>query len=146
MGPLNHSPADIIRRALIQLGLGADPPALPWPVYSPTMPNTPDNCIIVSNTPGVDGGRDSVALLRSEQHGVQVMVRGTTDPVGWKKTRDIALAFDDGRLVSLTVTIDTSTYLVRDVVRVGDVIPLGKEATSSRFRFTLNGLVTLWMV
>lgn len=139
---LTHSPRDILRRALIQLGLGADPPAVPWPIYSPTMPPSPDNCIATQNTPNRDGGRDTLTHTRYEDFGVQVMTRATTDDLSDRKAAAIGEAMDS-QMQDLTVVIGASTYLIHSVTRVGGVNPLGKEANSSRFRHTVNGLMTV---
>lgn len=139
-GQLAHTPADIIRRVLIELGIGADPPAVPWPVYSPTLPSTPDNCMATKNTTPVDGGRDMVTSDRQEAHGVQLTVRATTEAVGYAKAQAAGLAMDK-QMNGYAITIDAATYHVFTVEKAGGVLPLGKEQNSSRFLYTVNCLV-----
>jgi hypothetical protein len=139
-----HSPADVLRYLLIQLGLGTAPSSGgAWPVYAADEPATPDNCITVYDTQGRDAGRIMNTGEREEYPGFQVRVRSLDHPTGALKANQIADALDTA--VRLTnVTVETYTYLVYCVSRTGNVLAAGKESpTSKRKLFFINGVVRL---
>lgn len=140
-GPLNHSPADILSRVLIDLTLGKNPPATPWPVYVGVEAANPDAVITVFDTTGVTGPFTWVDNDRSIMHGYQVRVRAATHPVGYLKTNQIAEALDAVNDVS--VTIDGYVYLVECAPRTGDVMVLGLDPNTKRNLFTVNGTMTV---
>jgi len=144
-GSLAHSPADILRYSLIALGLGADPTAVSptWPIYVGAEPNVPDNVITLYDTEGRSDGRMNPTGERAEHHGIQVRVRAINHTTGYAKARAIAVALDES-IVLTTVTISGTTYLIHAVSRTSDVIPLGKDvSTSKRSLFTINALAAL---
>lgn len=145
-GTLVHSPADIIRRLLIQKSLGAAPPSTSWPIYATNEPDSPDNVVTVYDTDGVGHGRTGPDRERQEHHGIQIRIRSTTPDGGYAKARAIAVACDSAISYD-TVVIGAQTYQVQVVTRTGDVIPLGKEvAASKRSLFTINAIVALNLV
>lgn len=136
-----HSPADIIRRMLIALGEGADPPATPWPIYTAAEPDNPDNVITTYDTAGRKDGRAMIDGTTWEHHGIQVRIRSTTHSVGWIKARELARALDAVNWD--TILIDASEYLVHAVSRE-TILTLGKNVpTSKRSLFTINAVVSL---
>lgn len=143
-GTLDHSPADVVRRLLIDLGLGAAPPAASsaWPIYTGGEPNLPDQAITVTDTEGRGHGRDQVTGERQEHHGISIMVRAATFPAGYAKARDVATALD-AQYQDVT-TLGAARYLVHAVTRTSDVFSLGKESPQSkRSLFSVNALVSL---
>ena len=140
---LTHSPADIVRRVLIDLGLGVDPPSTPWPVFASGEPDTPDNCITVYDTAGLDHGRSMIDGELFGHNGVQVRVRSNSHATGWTK----ADAIQTGMAKSVyqeTVTISGQAYLVHAIAKIGDVLTFGKETpTSKRSLFTINALASI---
>lgn len=139
-GTLLHSPADIVRRVLIAASLGTDPPNTSWPIYAGSEPDSPDSVITIYDTTGVDSGRTAPDRERQEHHGIQVRIRAPNHRDGYVKSRAIAVGLDT--IYQSSVTIDGTTYLVHSITRTSDVIPLGKEAPSSKRRlFTINALV-----
>jgi hypothetical protein len=145
-GPMAHTPADVIRKLLTDLGLGAYPPATPWPVYWPNEPTSPDDVITVKDTSGRDGGRIQPTGERAIHHGFQVRIRSGLDRAGARKANAIAIALDGvyRRVVVMqSGTAEEGTYLVHQVTRA-EPLSLGTEnPTSKRVIFTINGLVTL---
>jgi len=143
-----HSPADIVRRALIALNLGSNPDAAggpgAWPVYCDDEPNTPDNIIAVHDTSdGVEGGR----VMQGEEieyPGVQVKVRAKDHPTCYAKASAIGDALQD--LVRAQVTMPTpeaTVYLLAWMKRrpFGYV---GKEKPVSRRNIiTINYYVSV---
>lgn len=144
-GTLAHSPAHILQRLIIDLGLGSLPPSLAWPVYIGSEPdgtNIPDNVITVYNTDWRDHGRTMTDGHRQGMEGFQVRVRSQTQPVGYNKAHAIAIALDE-QVYQRIVTIDGVSYLVHAISRSGGVLDLGKMQGSSRNLHTLNGFVSL---
>lgn len=140
---LTHTPAEIIRKAIVDLGYGTMPSAgQAWPASVFTEAASPDNFITVYNTTGR-------LLARIQQTGewegskaVMVRVRGQTPALASQKVEAIAAAFDQVFTLR-SVTIAGRTYLVHVVSRTGDPIDNGKEPGGSRWIYTLNALVTI---
>lgn len=142
-GALSHSPADVIRRLLIQLGVGVAPGSSPWPVFITNEPDEPDNCITVYDTTGRGQGRVQITGEKDGHYGFQVRIRSSTSEVGYVKANAIAEALD--RQVNRdVVTIGSSQYCIHAVSGRGDILPLGNESpVSERSLFTLNALTYL---
>lgn len=149
-GNLFHSPADIIRTLLIDLGMATAPSAGgDWPAYVAQEPDTPDSVITVYDTAGTTGGRLQTSGETVEQHGFQVRVRDANHFEGYEKARAIAVALDESvanAVVSVGDDVGTGsdTYIVYAVTRKGGIISLGKESPASkRSIFTINAVVAL---
>lgn len=147
-GLMNHSPADVVRRLLVDLGLGSYPaiPTSSWPIYSSEEPQTPDNVITVFDTVGRRQGRMMIDGAVEEHHGFQIRVRSADDRTGAVKARTIADTIDK-EVYRRWVTVDSTTYQVHSLDRSSDVISLGRERgeggkdkkPSQRRIFTING-------
>ena len=148
-GPLNHSPADVLRWALVQHGTVTDPtPATlqAWPCYASAEPDAPDDCATVYDTDGVGHGRDHVTGERQEHHGAQVRVRSATHAAGYAKASAVAAALDTG-LYRESVTVGGSNYLLHAATRTTGVISLGADVPGSRrFIFTVNAILAVRML
>jgi len=145
MRVLTHSPADVIRKLLVDLSLGAlasEASATNWPVYFSAEPVTPDNAITVYDTPGVNSGRSMVDGKKMGLYGFQVRVRATDARVGWIKAHAIQATLAEV-VYDETVVIGASRYLVHAVSKIGDVLSLGKDLNSARSLFTLNAVTTI---
>lgn len=145
---MNHAVGDIIRYMLIGLGAGTEPEATTapdsrtWPIYYPTEPERPDNCITVQTTQGVSTGRRMVDGKVTRQLGFQIRIRGRDDLVGYAKAKAILQLLEES--VRLTeVAISGTSYTVQCVVGIGDIIPLGTEPNGSRSLFTINALAVV---
>ncbi len=143
-GLLHHSPAYVIRQLLVDLGLGSNPASgTDWPVFSPKLPATPDNAIVVRGTLGTSDGRSQVNGESQMHHGFQIMVRASTDSEGEVKAQAILDALDKN-VYREGVTVDGTNYCIHSVSLKGDVIPIGTETpTSKRVLFTINYTVYL---
>jgi hypothetical protein len=143
---LAHSPADIISRLLITIGVGEEPPGTPnpgWPVYVSGEPTSPDNVITVYDTAGIYHGRTQVDGQTQLHRGIQVRVRSTTHDVGFNKAQEVAVAMAQD-VYDEYVVIETSRYLVHCLSRISEVLPLGKEVPSGkRSLFTVNALASI---
>ena len=152
--PLWHSPADIVRELLVQLGMGSDPtvsPGSPWPVYASAEPQSPDNCITVFDTQGTDDGR-TMHGFKPDHFGIQVRVRAADHPTAWQKAdAQIRVALCEGvddsslpQTVTLTIPLPMTRYTVPNFARIGQCLALGKEAPNSRRSIvTLNATVVI---
>lgn len=148
-GALNHSPADVIRRLLIALGHGADPPesdvTSTWPITVGGDPSVPDRLITLVDTAGKDSGRTMTDGEVQEHHGIQIQVRSPDYQDGYDKAREVAVGLDG--VYWRTVSIGSSTYEVQSVGRTGDVVYSGKEfLKTKRALFTINALVMVRQV
>lgn len=145
-GPLNHSPAYVLRQGLVDLGLGTNPAdGAAWPVFARKEPDKPDEVVTVYNTAGRDLGRTAPDQERTELYGIQVRVRSGAPDVGDAKARAIALALD--KVYRRQLLVDGVVYLVTHFQRTSGVLDAGTDApTTSRSVFTVNGLLSLSMV
>jgi hypothetical protein len=144
------SPANVIRWLLVALGVGSDPTVQPlgaWPIYQSDEPSSPDSVMTVYDTQGQLDGREMIAGQTLDHFGFQVRFRGPT-PIGatdptWAQadlTRRTFAEVVKGNLVR----IGGNAYTVWCVVKIGQVIPLGKENPASRRKlFTLNALASI---
>lgn len=143
-GSLAHSPADVVRRLLINRGMGeqstpVDPPR--WSVYAHREPDRPDDCITVYDTAGTTGDRNNVDNERDERQGINLKIRCVDQEDGVVKGNAIAVDFDQTPMTQ--VVMGSSTYLVYTIVRTGALIPIGKESDSDRVALSLNALVCI---
>ena len=138
-GALAHSPADILRYLLIDLGHGTLPSdgAL-WPIYESQEPNLPDNVITTYNTTNVHQGRVMSDGEVQERYGIQIRVRATTELIAFVKSQAITISLDQDVYLK-GVTINGSGYLVHAVSRISGPMSIGKETPDSkRDLFTIN--------
>jgi hypothetical protein len=140
---MNHSPAQLIQRVLIAHGLGADPPAGPWPVYAAHEPDGPDDAVTVFDTAGTGDGRSMLDGTPWFHYGFQVRVRAVDHLSGWRKADAIRTALATA-VYRETIVLGPDQYLMHAVTALGDVLVLGKEVPASKRRlFTLNA--TTWI-
>lgn len=149
-GNLTHSPAQIVRDLLVDLGLGTLPSASgSWPIYVSNIPDSPDSLITITDTVGISDGRTQFDGQAHEHPGIQVAVRDANHQDGWEKINALRVALSEtirNNAVSITDNVGTGTsvYTVYAITKVGGVIVLGKDTpTSKRNLFTLNATVAL---
>lgn len=142
-GTLAHSPAHVVAKLLIELGVGIDPATSgEWPVFSAGTPSTPDEVISVFDTVGRLHGRTHPDGETQQHHGIMVRVRSKTHPEGWSKANEISQAFDG--IHQDFVTVGGVQYRVQAVHRTGDINAVGTEpSVSKRSVFTINALVVV---
>src|SRR5688572_3973753 len=96
-GTLIYSPAEVIRKLLIDLGHGfASTTASPtdWSAYVDGEPDVPDSCITVYDTEGRKSGRTMTDGEIQEHHGFQIRIRAARHSSGYRKARAICIAMD----------------------------------------------------
>lgn len=149
---LNNSPSDILRYLIIDITEGSLPVAgklyapTDWPVFNDVEPPLPDNCITTFDTTGTDDGRIMLTGEIVHHTGFQIRVRAQDKETGWLKANAIQISLMESvRRVSLT--INTRTYLIHCIAKMGDILSLGKESpTSKRNLFTLNAVMMVEQV
>lgn len=142
-GQLAHSPADVLRWAMISEELGTNPTSSQnWPIFCQQEPNNPDAVITTFDTQGVKNARQHKIGRTFEHHGVSIKIRAADGPTSYAKARTICLALDY-LTCPKTVTINSHAYAIYNVSRKGDAIPLGRLDNSSRFTHSINVLVAL---
>lgn len=142
-GILNHSPGDIIRNLLIDLGHGTFPSASgSYPVYVEEERDTPDNCLTVFSTAGVMQGRFMYDGVKEEKYGVQIRGRNASLSVGYTKLKTIADSMDQDVRRAI-VYIGSDKYIVHNVSRTTGVIDISRASTTKRWVHVFNALVTV---
>ena len=145
--PLQHDPAKILKKLLVDLGHVGEPattgthPA--WPCWATGIPDgttVPDDIVAITNTQGSDSGRTQPDGEVNRREGIQVMIRSLVPDTGRAKAGAILTALESQvRLNTVTIGNPSVTYLVWNCARIGQIIPLGKESpTSERRRWTIN--------
>ena len=143
MSSLTHSPADVIRWLLIDLGLGTDPSVSgSWPIHTSSEPDSPDNSISVYDTAGIKDGRIQRTGETREHSGIMLQIRGVTQPIAWAKANAANIILDESIDKSL-ITISSTDYIVYAVTRHSGPLSLGREPGTNRFLFTINAVVAL---
>ena len=142
-GTLNHSPADIIRYLLIELGQGTLPTDNgTWPVFVSSEPNLPDQVITVYDTAGHYDGRSMRSGEMYTFHGMQLRIRGINHQDAFQKANDVAVAMDE-QVNRMPITIDSSIYKIFGISRVSGPLNLGNEENTNRILFTINAVAAL---
>ena len=147
-GLLFHSPADIARWLLVQLGQGTDPTVTPlgaWPAYESVEPNAPDNCITCYDTTESSDGRVMIDGERQQHYGIQVRVRSATAKLGYAKAIALAIALDGVVGIGVTgTTLVPNSYLVPEVSVRGGVLYIGLDnPTTKRTLHTVNAILPI---
>lgn len=171
-GLLTHSPADVVRRLIIDLSLGTFPtsPLGAWPVYTDGTPELPDGLIVVYDTIPKYQGRNHHTGYVYEHHGISIKIRSGIEPEAAQKANQIAQALDTVKRQTVTVpaltisgfSLPQTEYLVHSMNRAyqlrgsASYLYLGKERTqtnvndivltSQRPLFGLNFSVSLTQV
>lgn len=162
---LHHTPSDIVRHLLIDLGVGTNPENRdPWPIFEAAEPDVPDEVITVLGQKGKTYGRNQLTGETIEKPGVQFRIRSSISNLAATKANEIAAVLDQAVLNNVVVVVDpisglSFVYVVENVNRShgsalnsGNVVPLGKSSpatpgitapSSVRFTFTINALVSV---
>lgn len=144
-GPLNHSPADIIRYLLIKRGLGIFPinASDTWPVYAALVPDLPDKVITITDSSPQLDGRLMVDGEVQQHDGFQIAIRTANHNDGFRKANDIYVSITED-VQYAGVTIGTDTYKIYSISIASGIIALGKNPpVSKRNLFTINAIAAL---
>lgn len=153
---LQHSIADIMRYALVSVGVGTFPvtaPQIPkssdWGIYAEGEPSSPDNVVTLYETQGIDDGRDMITGEKFGAYGFQVRIRAVDHKTGILKANQIKTTMElkAGGIYDLGVTIDGINYTVHAVSKIGQILSIGKEVPKTkRSLFTINAVMNVTMV
>ena len=95
-GALTHSPAEIVRNLLVNMGAGTLPAAGgSWPISCDQRLDTPDNAITINDTDGRKDGRSMPTGEVFEHPGIQIEVRSGVRGTGFTKAKAIATLLDE---------------------------------------------------
>lgn len=138
------SPAQVIRKMLLDLAVVSAHTASEWATFVSFLPEKPDKAICVYDSQGSQDGRIQKTGERVDHPGIQVMVRGTDYEETYEKANTVATTLDAQKNVSVAFP-DPETYTVHNVSRSSTVLSLGMEEYGSKrlFYFSINAVVTL---
>lgn len=147
---MTDSPADVLQHYLVARALGtlggADGT---WPVFSNGEPSSPDNCVTVYDTAGIEQGRPMIDGGDAGPMGVQVRVRAVNHATGWAKIAAIKENLESsstaiGPYHYGPLTVNGRSYRIQCVLKIADIAALGKALPQSRLSlFTLNALIRI---
>ena len=144
-GNFSDLPSKVIAQLVLDLGLGTQVETnAEWPVFWGGMADsgTHNNAIGITHVPGSMFGFSQHNNEGMEHHGFQVLVRATSEEIGYAKAKAILEAFDK-TVKRTTVTVGLNTYIVHSMVRSADVNRLGPEPETRRRKFSLNYTVPM---
>ena len=137
---LTHSPAQIIRKLLLDQGLAAS--SGDWQCFYGKEPNSPDNVISVFGTAGKGFGYAMVNGESMGHDGFQVRVRGKDYKTAFRRADAIATELTETvyqQIVTIVEDSVTYQYLIAAIGSIGDVLDNGADDTpASRHVFTIN--------
>lgn len=147
-GPLSHSPATIVSQLLVDGGIcGLPPTSLIWPAYVTSLPDTPDDAVVVTDTESVQEGRVQFTGEIQEHYGVQIKIRSGKYSDGYAVCEEIKELLDllvYNESVFLSEGPTAATYTVHAITRTTGIVVIGKEVSGSkRSLFTINALVSV---
>ena len=136
------STADVIRQMLVNFNLATESGV--WRAFTAFLPEDPDSAICVYDTAGRKDGRITATGEQITHPGIQIIVRGRDYLLTHTRTQDIALALD-AQVKTVVAVPGVGSYIVHNVSRTGDIMPLGMEMEGDRRRhfFAINALVTI---
>lgn len=152
-GTLYHAPAEIIAKLIDDLGLGniedtnEAAPVTGWTIFSVSIPESPEQAIVVKDTYGRQFGRSHPTGTKPEHYGIQVLVRASSAPVVPYKRCKLIMEYFDTQVRRDEVKLydsDTETYRVyrvNAITRVSTVAPAGNDGR--RFFFVGNALASI---
>lgn len=145
---MNYSPGNILRKLLVDAGVGtlrSVAPAGNWPIFTTRLPDLIDQAIQISDSAGLTDGR----IMRSGQvivhPGIHILVRDLSDVTSYNKIYTIEAVVD--AVYRNNVVFSDATYQVQSVTRSSNIIPLGwedqeMEIERKRFIHSLNVRMT----
>lgn len=147
-GPLVHAPSLIIAQLLVDQAICGLPPAsMVWPAYINSLPDTPDDAVVITDGESVQEGRVQFNGEIQEHYGIQVKVRSAVYTDGYTICEQIKNCFDVDvykEVVTLTDPPSSAAYTVHAITRTTGIIVVGKEVSGSkRSLFTINALVSV---
>lgn len=140
------SPAQVIRRLLIQLTLAPDSQTAAWAPFTAFLPDLPDTALVVYDTAGTQNGRIMRTGEKIEHPGIQIRFRSSNYPAAWEKAkavRDAVDALPTGTIVAMIPTGET--WRIQNISRTGAILTAGieEEGDRKRHNLTINAILTM---
>ena len=143
------SPAEVVRLALVGLGIVGDAdvnPVQAWPAYRDTMPpagnGVPVNIVVIYTTEAIIGSKTQRGKVVEERPGIQIRIRCNDADAGYTKAVAVKDALDG--IAKLPIAIGDTTYTVWAVKRRGGVLPMGEDPEDNRnSHFSINAQATI---
>lgn len=147
---LNHTPDQVLRQLLIDLGVGVmGGKQGDWPIFCTEEPETPDECITLYWGAGQLDGLFQINGETQEHYGIQVRVRGKGYQSAYDKVKSVMLELEQ-HVMMTTVTVPlvdavaAGTYVAECCTRASGPLYLGTERDNAeRDVFTINYLATI---
>lgn len=135
------SPAEIIRAALVQVGLvilprGRGPSTTPC--YVASLPDAPDQVVRIRDMVGLLFGRIQPTGKTLQHHGIKVTIR-TLDFTGYDFANSILNGIET--LTNFTVVIAGQKHIVQSAYRTTPLIDMGEEVGKKRQLWSFNARV-----
>jgi hypothetical protein len=143
---LSHTPSQVLRQAIIDLGLGSDGGST-WPVWATGFIDKPDDAIAVIDTTNVPRGRFMIGGEVQQAYGVQVLVRANDVEEAWLKADQVLEALTQSTHLLEVVATDSigtgsQTYTLFNVNHRSGPLPV-HDPDSDRKMWSLNFVATL---
>jgi hypothetical protein len=134
-------PAFVIRQLLCDLAVADDPPAQPadttWPAYANSMPEDPDNVIVVYEDTNDVHGRIMLTGAYGRHLGIQVMVR-SNDIADCAARADAIFTALAEQVLNREVAVGANRYVVHAVSKMTGPFYVGKDAVMRTFQYSIN--------
>lgn len=133
---------EVVRQLLIDLGIGNPMGNPDWPVYTNTMPDSPDNVLLVMHAAGFYEFKD-MRGNEANHPGFQLTARAKSQKTAMVKMDEVIDAFRqvNWRVVELD---DETAYKIQNITRESDPMPIGKERDPQTFREGRRDLVEFY--
>jgi len=139
---MSASPAQVLKKLLLDESLVNAHTSATWPCFINSMPDTPDNAVCTIDTGAEKQGRIMRTGEVIQKPAVQIQFRAKTFSEGWTKAKAVEAVLD--ALYRRSITLESIDYMLHSVRRHNTVLPLGAEPGGNRREmFSLNILLSL---
>ena len=119
------------------------------------MPQSPDRCLTIIDQEGIKYGKTPVDSHVVTNKGIQILSRSyardtygnTNEYSGYAKLSSILETLDSlsNEDIYIASPAPVAVYTLQSVIRVGEILPLGREVESSvnRYQWSVNLLLVL---
>lgn len=138
------SPAQVIRKLLIDLNLAPNSQTAVWAPFTAFLPDTPDTALAVYDTAGTQNGRIMATGEKIEHPGIQIRFRSASYATAWEKATAVKDALD-AQMNKLVTISPSEKYRIQNISRQGNILNMGMEEEGDRRRFnlTINAILTM---
>jgi hypothetical protein len=141
------SPAQVIRKLLIDLELVPSVQTSSWFPFISSLPDSPDTAIALFDQAGTSNGRLMRTGERIEHPGVQILVRDASYPNAWTKAKAVTDALDAVSRGTVVEMGEEEEWKIQNISRTSNILSLGLDQVGDRKRHNLsiNASVTMRM-